>query len=101
MRISTHTKTVTLKIVYCGPGRAGKTTNLKRLHEATDPTRRGGLVQLETEQERTLFFDWFPVQLGQVRGLRLRVHFFSVPGQSFYDFTRRAVLEGADGVSVV
>lgn len=101
MGLSSQPRVLTLKVVYCGPGLSGKTSNLRRLHERMDPRRRGRLVQLETAQERTLFFDWFPLDMGRVGGVRLRVHVFSVPGQSFYALTRRAVLQGADGVVFV
>ncbi|MCB9792051.1 MAG: gliding-motility protein MglA [Alphaproteobacteria bacterium] len=101
MRINEKTRTLTFKIVFHGPGLSGKTTNIRRLREGLPPERRGELVELATEQERTLFFDYFPARLGEVGGYRLRVHFFTVPGQSFYARTRAAVLQGADGVIFV
>ena len=101
MRISASKNELCLKVVYYGPGQGGKTTNLAHLHAAYPTAQRGGLIQLDTESERTLFFDYFPVQLGTISGLRIKVDFFTVPGQSFYQATRRSVLEGADGVVFV
>lgn len=92
---------VALKIVYYGPGLSGKTTNLVALHGRYPEGQRGRLVKLDTEQERTLFFDYFPVSLGTVRGFAVRVDFFTVPGQSYYNVTRRTVLTGADGIVFV
>ncbi|MEZ4316264.1 MAG: GTPase domain-containing protein [Myxococcota bacterium] len=92
---------MSLKVVYYGPGLSGKTTNLRVLHERFNQSQRGALVQLDTETERTLFFDYFPVVLGRIAGFRVKVDFFTVPGQSFYTATRKAVLEGADGVVFV
>jgi mutual gliding-motility protein MglA len=92
---------VSLKVVYYGPGLSGKTTNLVHLHNRYPEAQRGRLVKLDTEQERTLFFDYFPVSLGTVRGFAVRVDFFTVPGQSYYNVTRRTVLAGADGVVFV
>ncbi|MCB9744081.1 MAG: gliding-motility protein MglA [Alphaproteobacteria bacterium] len=94
-------KRLRLKILYMGPGRSGKTTNLVHLHETFPTTRRGDLIRLDTEQERTLFFDYFPGDLGQLRGLSVSVDFFTVPGQSFYRHTRQALLRGVDGVVFV
>jgi len=101
MRINPAKNIITVKIVYYGPGLSGKTTNLLRLHERFPNTRRGALVQLDTETERTLFFDYFPLSLGKVRGYRVKVDFFTVPGQSFYHQTRKAVLDGGDGIVFV
>ncbi len=101
MRIQAAKRLMTLKVVYYGPGLSGKTTNLKALHDAMNREQRGALVQLDTETERTLFFDYFPVVLGRIAGFRVKVDFFTVPGQSFYTATRKAVLEGADGVVFV
>ncbi|MCB9676421.1 MAG: gliding-motility protein MglA [Alphaproteobacteria bacterium] len=101
MRIQAAKRLMTLKIVYYGPGLSGKTTNLKALHEQMSRETRGALVQLDTETERTLFFDYFPVVLGRIAGFRVKVDFFTVPGQSFYTATRQAVLDGADGVVFV
>ena len=101
MRVQTSKRTITLKIVYYGPGMSGKTTNLVKLHEAYPEGRRGSMVKLDTESERTLFFDYFPAALGTIGGFAIKVDFFTVPGQSFYGATRRAVLQGADGVVFV
>lgn len=97
MRISAATREVVVKVVYYGPGLSGKTTNLVQLHQLCPKNQRGALVQLDTETERTLFFDYFPLVAGQLKGFRVKVDFFTVPGQSFYHATRRAVLEGVDG----
>ncbi len=101
MRVQAAKRLITLKVVYYGPGLSGKTTNLTMLHDRTQKGQRGALVQLDTETERTLFFDYFPVVLGKIAGFRVKVDFFTVPGQSFYTATRKAVLEGADGVVFV
>lgn len=92
---------IALKIVYYGPGLSGKTTNLEQLHGRYPQAQRGKLVKLDTELERTLFFDYFPGSLGTVRDYRVRVDYFTVPGQSYYNITRRTVLSGADGVVFV
>ncbi|MCA9567131.1 MAG: GTPase domain-containing protein [Myxococcales bacterium] len=101
MRIQAAKRLMTLKVVYYGPGLSGKTTNLHSLHALTADTQRGALVQLDTETERTLFFDYFPVVLGKIAGFRVKVDFFTVPGQSFYTATRKAVLQDADGIVFV
>ncbi len=89
------------KIVYYGPGLGGKTKNLQFLHERTCPSRRGQLLSLATETERTLFFDFLPLDVGSLRGFRTRLHLYSVPGQVFYDAARRALLVGVDGIVFV
>ena len=89
------------KIVYYGPGLGGKTKNLQFLHERTCPSRRGQLISLATETERTLFFDFLPLDVGSLRGFRVRLHLYSVPGQVFYDAARRALLCGVDGIVFV
>jgi hypothetical protein len=101
MRIQAAKRLMTLKVVYYGPGLSGKTTNLATLHRVKNDRQRGALVQLDTESERTLFFDYFPVVLGRIGGFDVKVDFFTVPGQSFYTKTRLAVLDGADGVVFV
>lgn len=101
MRVNLAQRVLCLKIVYYGPGMSGKTTNLVRLHQTYPDHQRGDLVQLDTETERTLFFDYFPLSMGQIGGYRTKVDFFTVPGQSFYHATRRAVLVGADGLVFV
>jgi len=100
-RINPAKREMTVKIVYYGPGLSGKTTNLLYLHDAYPADVRGTLVNLDTETERTLFFDYFPANLGSIAGYRLKADFFTVPGQSFYNATRKAVLDGADGIVFV
>ena len=101
MRIHAAKRLMSLKVVFYGPGLSGKTTNLTCLHHKFGAAQRGALVQLDTETERTLFFDYFPVVIGKIGGFRVKVDFFTVPGQSFYSATRRVVLDGADGVVFV
>ncbi len=95
------TKEITLKIVYYGPGLSGKTTNLQYLHSSLDPERRGKLLSLSTEADRTLFFDFMPVELGRVKGFSIRFQLYTVPGQVRYNATRKLVLKGADAVVFV
>lgn len=92
---------VTLKVVYYGVGLGGKTTNLETIHSQTRPERRGKLVSVNTEAERTLFLDFLPLQLGTFRGYTVRVHLISVPGQIAQDSTRQMVLRHVDGVVLV
>lgn len=99
--INHRTREVHLKIVYYGPGLGGKTSNVKMLHERLPVDRRGRLVSIATEQERTLFFDFLPVELGQVNGFTTRFHLYTVPGQLYYRRSRRAVLQGVDGIVFV
>lgn len=101
MRFNAQRRQMSLKVVYYGPGLGGKTTNLVHLHKGAPTQQRGDLVQLSTESERTLFFDYFPLELGTISGFSIKLDFFTVPGQSFYHATRRAVLEGADGLVFV
>ncbi len=101
MRINRANREICLKIVYYGPGLGGKTTNLVRLHAGYSAEQRGELIKLDTETERTLFFDYFPLAFGAIGGHRVKIDFFTVPGQSFYQATRQAVLEGADGLVFV
>jgi signal recognition particle receptor subunit beta len=89
------------KIVYYGPGLCGKTKNLQFLHERTSPSRRGQLISLATPNERTLFFDFLPLDVGSLRGFQTRLHLYTVPGQVFYDAARRAILRGVDGIVFV
>lgn len=100
-KIHAGKRTIVLKLVYYGPGLSGKTTNLKHLHASVDERRRGRLIQLDTDTERTLFFDYFPLALGEVGGFRIVVEISSVPGQSFYNQTRFALLEDVDGLVFV
>jgi mutual gliding-motility protein MglA len=92
---------ITAKIVFFGPGRSGKTTNLQFIHSRLPPLQRGPMVSLATEGDRTLFFDYLPVELGTIAGYRTRIQLYTVPGQVYYDSTRRLVLKGADGVVFV
>ena len=101
MRLNPLKRTLSVKIVYYGPGLCGKTTNLEMLHRQFPEKQRGAMLQLDTETERTLFFDYFPLSLGTLGGFRVKVDFFTVPGQSFYQATRRIVLEAVDGIVFV
>ncbi len=92
---------INLKIVYYGPGLSGKTTNVKYIFAKTDPERRGALLRLETESDRTLFFDFLPLTVGKVGGFSVRFHLYSVPGQIFYAAARKLVMRGADAVIFV
>lgn len=92
---------INCKLVYYGPGRAGKTTNVEHIHQRTLPQACGRLVKLDTDTERTLFFDFMPLSLGKVGGFNVRFHLYTVPGQVFYDATRKLVLRGLDGVVFV
>jgi len=94
-------KEIDAKIVYYGPGLSGKTTNLQFIHQKLKPDQRGKMVSLATNEERTLFFDFLPIELESVRGFKTRFHLYTVPGQVYYGATRRAVLSGADGVIFV
>lgn len=89
------------KIVYYGPGLSGKTTNLQYIHSRIPSNTKGELLSIETETERTLFFDFLPLDLGKVHGFTIRFHLYTVPGQVLYERTRVAVLNGADGVVFV
>src|SRR5437867_13123682 len=99
--INHRAREIHVKIVYYGPGLGGKTTNVKLLHQRLPAHRRGRLVTIATEQERTLFFDFMPVDLGPVNGFTTRFHLYTVPGQIYYRRSRRAVLTGADGIVFV
>jgi mutual gliding-motility protein MglA len=94
-------KEIDAKIVYYGPGISGKTTNLQYIHQHLKPEQRGKMVSLATDEERTLFFDFLPIELESVRGFRTHFHLYTVPGQVYYGATRRAVLTGADGIIFV
>lgn len=95
------TKEITLKIVYYGPGLSGKTTNLQYLHSALNTSSKGKLLSLSTEADRTLFFDFLPVELGKIRDFSIRFQLYTVPGQVRYNATRRIVLKGADAIVFV
>lgn len=95
------TRELSAKIVYYGPGLSGKTTNIEMVHKLLRPEQRGRLISLPTETDRTLFFDFLPIELGQIKGFKVRFHLYTVPGQVFYNATRRLVLQGVDGVVFV
>jgi mutual gliding-motility protein MglA len=92
---------ITCKIVYYGPGLCGKTTNLQFIYERTNPAAKGKLISLATETERTLFFDFLPLTLGDIRGFKARFQLYTVPGQVFYDASRKLILNRVDGVVFV
>ena len=92
---------INCKIVYYGPGLCGKTTNIQFIYQNTNTDARGKLVSLATETDRTLFFDFMPLELGTIRGFKTRFHLYTVPGQVFYDASRRLILKGADGIVFV
>jgi signal recognition particle receptor subunit beta len=94
-------RTITCKIVYYGPGRSGKTTNLQYIHTRVPAERRGNMVSVATQGDRTLFFDFLPLDLGSISGFTTRFQLYTVPGQVYYKSTRRLVLQGADGVVFV
>ena len=92
---------INCKIVYYGPGLGGKTTNIQFIYDKTGAGAKGKLISLATESERTLFFDFLPIELGTIRGFRTRFHLYTVPGQVFYDASRKLILKGVDGVVFV
>jgi signal recognition particle receptor subunit beta len=92
---------INCKIVYYGPGLGGKTTNLQWIYDKTNPTAKGKLISLATETDRTLFFDFLPLDLGTVKGFKVRFHLYSVPGQVFYDASRKLILKGVDAIILV
>src|SRR5512147_1595453 len=95
------TKELTAKVVYYGPGLCGKTTNLQWVHEKLPIKNKGKMLSLATETDRTLFFDFLPIEIGTIRGMKTRIQLYTVPGQVFYNATRRMVLKGADAVVFV
>ena len=99
--VNYSTREITSKIVYYGPGRSGKTTNLQYIYGQVPEDRRGRMVSLATETDRTLFFDFLPLDLGTISGFQTRFQLYTVPGQVYYDATRKLVLQGADGVVFV
>ena len=99
--INYGSKEINCKIVYYGPGLGGKTSNLDYIYQQTSPDSRGKMISLATEAERTLFFDFLPLELGKIRGFTIRLHLYTVPGQVFYEASRRLILRGADGVVFV
>ena len=92
---------INCKIVYYGPGLGGKTTNLQHIFEKTGEQQKGKMISLATETDRTLFFDFLPLDLGTIRGFKTRFHLYTVPGQVFYDASRKLILRGVDGVVFV
>ena len=99
--INYSAKEIILKIVYFGAGLSGKTTNVQYVYEHTQQEQRGKLVTLSTENERTLFFDFLPLSVGDVRGYKTRFHLYTVPGQTFYEVSRQFILKGVDGIVFV
>ncbi len=99
--INYASREINCKIVYYGPGLCGKTTNLQYIYDSTAPQARGKLISLATETDRTLFFDFMPLELGTVRGFKTRFHLYTVPGQVYYDASRKLILKGVDGVVFV
>jgi signal recognition particle receptor subunit beta len=101
VQINFARREVNCKIVFYGPGLSGKTTNLEIIHKKVPDTARGNLTSIATEQDRTLFFDFMPLDLGQVAGMKTKLFLYTVPGQVYYDSTRKLVLQGADGVAFI
>jgi GTPase SAR1 family protein len=99
--INYQDREITFKIVYYGTGLGGKTTNLMYIHSILDKDRKGEIIILDTEDDRTLFFDFFPLELGRIEGYAVRFNMYTVPGQVYYEASRRLILEGADGVVFV
>ncbi len=99
--INYSSREINCKIVYYGPGLCGKTTNLQYIYRRTNPGQKGKLISLATETERTLFFDFLPLALGDIRGFKIRFHLYTVPGQVFYAASRKLILKGVDGVIFV
>jgi len=99
--INYASREINCKIVYYGPGLGGKTTNIKYIYAKLNPEIKGRLISLATELDRTLFFDFLPVDLGTIRGFKTRFHLYTVPGQVFYNASRKLILKGADGIVFV
>jgi len=99
--INYSAREINCKIVYYGPGLCGKTTNLQFIHGKTRPDSKGKMISLATETERTLFFDFLPLSLGEIKGFKTRFHLYTVPGQIFYDASRKLILKGVDGIVFV
>lgn len=99
--INYSSREINCKIVYYGPGLGGKTTNIQYIYDKTNPDAKGKMISLATETERTLFFDFLPLALGTIRGFKTRFHLYTVPGQVFYDASRKLILKGVDGVVFV
>lgn len=99
--INYNSKEINCKIVYFGPSMIGKTTNLQFIYSQTHPDGKGKMISLQTDTERTLFFDFLPLALGTLRGFKIRFHLYTVPGQSYYDAMRKSILRGVDGIVFV
>ena len=99
--INYASREINCKIVYYGPGLCGKTTNIQWIYEQANPEKKGKLVSLATETDRTLFFDFLPLDMGTVKGFKVRFHLYTVPGQVFYDASRKLILRGCDGIIFV
>ena len=99
--INYSSREINCKIVYYGPGLCGKTTNLQYVYNKVDPSTKGKLITLATEMDRTLFFDFLPLELGTVKGFKTRFHLYTVPGQVYYDASRKLILRGVDGIVFV
>ncbi|OUR92994.1 gliding-motility protein MglA [Halobacteriovorax marinus] len=99
--VNYHSKEINCKIVYYGPGLGGKTTNIQHVYQKTSGDAKGKIISLNTENERTLFFDFLPLDLGEIRGFKTRFHLYTVPGQVFYEASRKLILRGVDGIVFV
>lgn len=99
--VSYTAREIDCKIVYCGPGLSGKTTNVKYIYSQVAPESRGKLISLAAGNERTLFFDFLPIDSGEINGFKIRLHLYSVPGQAMYSDSRRLILQGVDGIVFV
>jgi len=99
--VNYKTKEINCKIVYYGPGLGGKTTNIQYVYKKSAGENKGEMVSLNSENERTIFFDFLPLDLGEIRGFRTRFHLYTVPGQVFYESSRKLILRGVDGVVFV
>ncbi len=101
MFINWQLRQLNLKVVYYGPALSGKTTNLEQIHSRIDPARRGEMISLKTNEDRTLYFDFLQLELGKINGLTPKIQLYTVPGQAYYEVSRKIVLKGADGVVFV
>ena len=99
--VNYQSKEINCKIVYYGPGLSGKTTNIQFVYKKVSPNQKNDLVTLNTDNERTLFFDFLPLELGEIRGFKTRFHLYTVPGQNFYESSRKLILRGVDGIVFV
>ena len=99
--INHNTREINCKVVYYGCGLSGKTTNLQYIYDKTSESSRGKLISLSSENERTLFFDFLPLDAGEIRGFKTRFHLYTIPGQSFYEVSRQFILKGVDGIVFV